>query len=251
MRGRSAAVILAILTLSASTHRSGRPAARRDSRARRRVCAGLRRALLERRERRALHPECGQHRHRRRQPFAARGRVWRIRRRCEDPPRAGLGLPAREDARCGNLDSVQGRLRSGRQAGAESRRSTHEAFSAAARDGDSDKPSASSARARATTSDSTGQSIFRSWRSRRCVRRISRGSHSSAAARTNRIGPGVFVIEYREHATPTIITGLLGRDMFAHGRLWIEAATGRIVRTELPRGRRALAGLNRDPIPPR
>ena len=47
------------------------------------------------------------------------------------------------------------------------------------------------------------------------------------------IGPGVFVIEYREHATPTIITGLLGRDMFAHGRFWIEAATGRIVRTEL------------------
>lgn len=47
------------------------------------------------------------------------------------------------------------------------------------------------------------------------------------------LGPGVFAIEYREHATPTIITGLLGRDMFAHGRLWVEASTGRIVRTEL------------------
>jgi formylglycine-generating enzyme required for sulfatase activity len=46
-------------------------------------------------------------------------------------------------------------------------------------------------------------------------------------------GPGVFVVEYREHATPTIITGLLGRDMFAHGRLWIEAASGRVLRTEL------------------
>ena len=47
------------------------------------------------------------------------------------------------------------------------------------------------------------------------------------------VGPGVFVIEYREHATPTIITGLLGRDMFAHGRLWVEAASGRVLRTEL------------------
>ncbi len=47
------------------------------------------------------------------------------------------------------------------------------------------------------------------------------------------VGPGVFVLEYREHATPTIITGLLGRDMFAHGRLWVEASTGRILRTEL------------------
>jgi formylglycine-generating enzyme len=47
------------------------------------------------------------------------------------------------------------------------------------------------------------------------------------------VGPGVFAIEYREHVTPTIITGLLGRDMFAHGRLWVEASTGRILRTEL------------------
>jgi VWFA-related protein len=44
---------------------------------------------------------------------------------------------------------------------------------------------------------------------------------------------GVWVIEYRETAKGTLIRGAANRDLPSRGRLWIEAATGRVLRTEL------------------
>lgn len=46
-------------------------------------------------------------------------------------------------------------------------------------------------------------------------------------------GADVWVVEFREQSRPTIIVGRPGFDLFAHGRLWIEAPTGRVVKTEL------------------
>jgi hypothetical protein len=46
-------------------------------------------------------------------------------------------------------------------------------------------------------------------------------------------GPGVWTVEYKEVATPAFIKGRSDLDLFAHGRLWIEAETGRILRTEV------------------
>jgi len=48
-----------------------------------------------------------------------------------------------------------------------------------------------------------------------------------------RMGDDVRVVEYLEEARPTIITGLPGQDMVAYGRFWIEAASGRVVKTEV------------------
>lgn len=47
------------------------------------------------------------------------------------------------------------------------------------------------------------------------------------------IGPNVYILEYREQAPPTLIHGPQGRDMFSHGRFWIEALTGRVMKSEL------------------
>ena len=46
-------------------------------------------------------------------------------------------------------------------------------------------------------------------------------------------GPGVAVVEYKEVQSPAMIRGEAGRDLPAHGHLWIEAATGRVLKTEL------------------
>jgi formylglycine-generating enzyme required for sulfatase activity len=46
-------------------------------------------------------------------------------------------------------------------------------------------------------------------------------------------GPGVSVVDYKEVATPAMIRGEAGLDLMAHGRLWIEAITGRVMKTEL------------------
>jgi formylglycine-generating enzyme required for sulfatase activity len=46
-------------------------------------------------------------------------------------------------------------------------------------------------------------------------------------------GAGVWYVDYQEVASPAMIHGEAGRDLFAHGRIWLEALTGRIVRTEL------------------
>jgi hypothetical protein len=47
------------------------------------------------------------------------------------------------------------------------------------------------------------------------------------------IGANVYIVEYREQASPTLIHGPQGREMFCHGRFWIEAPTGRVMKSEL------------------
>ncbi len=46
-------------------------------------------------------------------------------------------------------------------------------------------------------------------------------------------GTDVWIVEYRETGRPTFIRGAYDHDMPAHGRVWIEAGTGRVIRTEL------------------
>jgi len=48
-----------------------------------------------------------------------------------------------------------------------------------------------------------------------------------------RMGDDVRVVEFLEEARPTVITGLPGQDMVAYGRFWIEATTGRVLKTEV------------------
>jgi hypothetical protein len=47
------------------------------------------------------------------------------------------------------------------------------------------------------------------------------------------VGPNVWIIEFKEQGRPTMISGRGGMDLFAYGRLWIEASTGRVVKSEL------------------
>jgi hypothetical protein len=46
-------------------------------------------------------------------------------------------------------------------------------------------------------------------------------------------GPDVWILEYRERARPTILRTNDDRDLAASGRIWVERATGRVVKTEL------------------
>ena len=46
-------------------------------------------------------------------------------------------------------------------------------------------------------------------------------------------GAGVAVVDYKETHSPTMIRGEVGNDLPAHGRVWIDAATGRVLKTEL------------------
>ena len=48
-----------------------------------------------------------------------------------------------------------------------------------------------------------------------------------------KVGPGVWIIDYQEVASPSLIRGRSDLDLFAHGRIWIEAETGRIRKTEV------------------
>jgi hypothetical protein len=57
------------------------------------------------------------------------------------------------------------------------------------------------------------------------------------------VGPGVWVIEYKETGRPTLISGKVGIDLFAEGRLWIEAETGRLLKTEVLLIQPSLRGL--------
>ena len=41
-------------------------------------------------------------------------------------------------------------------------------------------------------------------------------------------GPGVAVVDYKEVQSPAMIRGEAGRDLPAHGRVWIDTATGRV-----------------------
>jgi hypothetical protein len=46
-------------------------------------------------------------------------------------------------------------------------------------------------------------------------------------------GPGIWVLDYREQTRPTIIREQRNSDLPAKGRIWIESASGRVVKTEL------------------
>jgi formylglycine-generating enzyme required for sulfatase activity len=46
-------------------------------------------------------------------------------------------------------------------------------------------------------------------------------------------GPNVWIVEYREQGRPTLIKGLRGRDIPARGAFWIDADTGRVLRSTL------------------
>ncbi|HUP39763.1 MAG TPA: hypothetical protein VM115_06555 [Vicinamibacterales bacterium] len=46
-------------------------------------------------------------------------------------------------------------------------------------------------------------------------------------------GPDVWIVEFRETARPTLMRGTGNKDIFARGRFWVEAATGRVARSEL------------------
>ncbi len=48
-----------------------------------------------------------------------------------------------------------------------------------------------------------------------------------------RVGDGVWTVEYDEQAHPAMIRGMPGQDYPAHGRVWIEADSGRALKTEL------------------
>ena len=48
-----------------------------------------------------------------------------------------------------------------------------------------------------------------------------------------KVGPGVWIIEYKEEARPSFVRGRSDLDLFAHGRLWVEAETGRLMKTEV------------------
>src|SRR5216683_833304 len=60
--------------------------------------------------------------------------------------------------------------------------------------------------------------------------RFSLGKDDKTAATT---GLQVAVVEYKEIVSPAMIRGEAGHDLMSHGRLWIDAATGRVVKTEL------------------
>jgi formylglycine-generating enzyme required for sulfatase activity len=47
------------------------------------------------------------------------------------------------------------------------------------------------------------------------------------------VAPGVWVVEYKEEKAPAMIRGEAARDLFAHGRIWVEAVSGRVLKTEL------------------
>jgi hypothetical protein len=47
------------------------------------------------------------------------------------------------------------------------------------------------------------------------------------------IGANVYIVDYKEEVSPTLIHGPQGREMPCHGRFWIEAPTGRVMKSEL------------------
>ena len=57
--------------------------------------------------------------------------------------------------------------------------------------------------------------------------------HYSLGKMDPKVGPGVWIIDYKEEEKPSFIRGRSDLDLFAHGRVWVEAATGRLMRTEV------------------
>jgi hypothetical protein len=51
-----------------------------------------------------------------------------------------------------------------------------------------------------------------------------------------KLGTDVWLIQFQEFVVPTILKGNANRDLPSRGRLWIEGATGRVVKTELEIG---------------
>src|SRR5690242_6831210 len=47
------------------------------------------------------------------------------------------------------------------------------------------------------------------------------------------VASGVWWIDYQETSSPAMVRGEAGRDLFAHGRIWIDATTGRVMKTQL------------------
>ena len=47
------------------------------------------------------------------------------------------------------------------------------------------------------------------------------------------LGANVWTVDYQETVAPAMVHGEAGRDLFAHGRLWIDGPTGRVLKTEL------------------
>jgi hypothetical protein len=47
------------------------------------------------------------------------------------------------------------------------------------------------------------------------------------------VGPDVWAVQFQEFVVPTILKGNANRDMPSRGRWWIDAATGRVLKTEL------------------
>jgi len=57
--------------------------------------------------------------------------------------------------------------------------------------------------------------------------------HFSIGKDDRSAGSGVTVVDYKEVTTPAMIRGEAGLDLMAHGRIWIETTTGRVLKTEL------------------
>jgi formylglycine-generating enzyme required for sulfatase activity len=57
--------------------------------------------------------------------------------------------------------------------------------------------------------------------------------HFALGKEDKSVGAGVWIVEYKEEAPPAMIRGEAGGDLFSHGRLWVERATGRVMKTEL------------------
>jgi sulfatase modifying factor 1 len=47
------------------------------------------------------------------------------------------------------------------------------------------------------------------------------------------MGANIWIVEYKEETAPAMIRGEAGTNLFAHGRLWVNAISGRVVKTEL------------------
>jgi sulfatase modifying factor 1 len=57
--------------------------------------------------------------------------------------------------------------------------------------------------------------------------------HFTLGKEDKNVGAGIWTVEYKEEAPPAMIRGEGGNDLFAHGRIWVEASTGRVMKTEL------------------
>jgi hypothetical protein len=62
---------------------------------------------------------------------------------------------------------------------------------------------------------------------------IARDSASALRGRDADTGPDVWILEYRETERPTLMRGTDNKDVFAHGRYWVDAGDGRILRSEV------------------